>query len=68
MARTEAFSVFATPIGDCAIAWSANGVSGVWLPASVAGALPRTIARRHPGATAAAPPAEFVALPGAIAR
>ena len=68
MARTEAFTVFATPIGDCAIAWSANGVSGVWLPARVAGALPRTIVRRHPGAIAATPPAEFVALPGAIAR
>ena len=68
MARTEGFTVFATPIGDCAIAWSADGVSGVWLPSSVAGALPRTIVRRHPAAVAAAPPAELAALPEAIAR
>ena len=68
MARTQAFTVFATPIGDCAIAWSADGLTGVWLPASVAGALPRTIARRHPDAVSAAPPAAFASLPGAIAR
>jgi methylated-DNA-[protein]-cysteine S-methyltransferase len=68
MARTEAFAVFATPIGDCAIAWSADGLTGVWLPSSVAGALPRTIVRRHRDAVAATPPAEFAALPGAIAR
>ena len=68
MARTEAFTVFATPIGDCAIAWSAAGVSGVWLPASVAGTLPRTIVRRHPDAVEATPPPELAALARAIAR
>ena len=66
--RTAAFLVFATPIGDCAIAWSADGLTGVWLPSSVAGALPRTIVRRHSDAVAAPPPAEFATLPGAIAR
>ena len=68
MAHTEAFTVFATPLGDCAIAWSADGLSGVWLPALASGALPRTIARRHPDAVAATPPAALAALPGAIAR
>ena len=68
MARTEGFTVFPTAVGDCAIAWSADGVSGVWLPSSVAGALPRTIVRRHLGAVAATPPDELAGLPAAIAR
>jgi len=68
MARTRGFTVFATAIGDCAIAWSDDGLTGVWLPSNPRGALPRTIVRRHRDAVAAVPPADLAALPGAIAR
>jgi methylated-DNA-[protein]-cysteine S-methyltransferase len=68
MARTRAFAIFATAIGDCAIAWSDDGVTGVWLPSSAPGALPRTIVRRHRDAVVEAPPDVHAALPGAIAR
>ncbi len=68
MARTHGFALFPTAIGDCAIAWSVAGISGVWLPSSIAGALPRTIVRRHPHAIATSAPEPFTTLPGAIAR
>jgi len=68
MARTRAFAVFATAIGECAISWSDDGLTGVWLPSSTTGALPRTVVRRHPDAVRGVASAELAELPGAIAR
>ena len=42
------FALFETAIGECALAWSDAGVSGVWLPGSDPGSLRRRIERRVP--------------------
>jgi methylated-DNA-[protein]-cysteine S-methyltransferase len=43
-----AFTIFATTLGDCAIAWNAVGLTGVWLPESSAARLRTRIVRRRP--------------------
>jgi methylated-DNA-[protein]-cysteine S-methyltransferase len=55
------FALFDTAIGRCAIAWSARGVVGVFLPEHDDAALRARIERRHPDARRGAPP-EDVAL------
>lgn len=55
MTGSPAFTIFATAIGDCAIAWNAVGLIGVWLPEASPGRLRLRIARRHPGAAEAQP-------------
>jgi methylated-DNA-[protein]-cysteine S-methyltransferase len=62
----RSFAVFDTAIGSCGVAWGERGVVGAWLPDSDAGALARRIARRLPGARAAAPPDEIAAAVAAI--
>lgn len=57
---TESFALFETPIGTCAIVWAGGRITGSALPAPLTERLTDLIARRHPGAREAAPPA-FVA-------
>jgi methylated-DNA-[protein]-cysteine S-methyltransferase len=54
-----AYARFATAIGDCGIAWSENGVIGLWLPRTD-GSLPAaTVLRRWPDALEAPLPPEL---------
>src|SRR5690242_20635726 len=52
---TVAFTTFDTAIGTCAVAWSAAGIVGTWLPGASAAATHRAVLRRHPDATQTAP-------------
>ena len=51
------FALFDTPIGICAIAWSANGIAGLQLPEGDADALRRRARRRWPAPRENEPPA-----------
>ncbi len=51
------FTIFATAIGACGIAWGAAGITGVWLPEPSLSRLRARIARRQPGAESAPPEA-----------
>jgi methylated-DNA-[protein]-cysteine S-methyltransferase len=50
MALPRCFTLFATALGTCAIAWNEIGVTGVWLPEANAESLRRKVARRCQGA------------------
>jgi methylated-DNA-[protein]-cysteine S-methyltransferase len=49
MPEPRAFALFPTALGMCAIAWSATGVTGVWLPEASTGSLRRRAARHCGG-------------------
>jgi methylated-DNA-[protein]-cysteine S-methyltransferase len=51
------FALFDTPIGACAVVWSARGVAGVQLPEADAKATRARVQRRYADAREAAPPA-----------
>ena len=53
----EGFALFDTAIGLCGVAWNAQGLTGVMLPLSEGGDPRVRMARRHPGAEEATPPA-----------
>jgi methylated-DNA-[protein]-cysteine S-methyltransferase len=53
---TRSFTMFATAIGPCAIAWSEAGVTGFQLPERDAEATRRRVAARFPDAVDAVPP------------
>jgi methylated-DNA-[protein]-cysteine S-methyltransferase len=57
MAGQEAFSLFDTAIGACAIAWTGRGVSAVQLPEQDEGATRSRMVARRPGAVEQPPPA-----------
>jgi methylated-DNA-[protein]-cysteine S-methyltransferase len=59
---------FATAIGECALAWSDAGLTGVWLPDTRPGGLRRKLARRLVGASESAPPGDVVDAIAAITR
>ena len=44
------FALFDTPIGTCAVAWSARGIGGLQLPEPTAAATRARVKRRWPGA------------------
>lgn len=50
------FALFDTPIGQCAIAWTAAGIAGLQLPEANEAALRAAIERKHPGFREATPP------------
>jgi methylated-DNA-[protein]-cysteine S-methyltransferase len=50
------FTLFETPIGHCAIVWSASGIAGVQLPERTERATRDRVLRRYPAARDAAPP------------
>ncbi len=49
------FALFETPIGACAIVWTARGIAGLQLPESTAEATRARVRRRWRGATELAP-------------
>src|SRR5262245_8837131 len=63
---STSFTLFATPIGPCGIAWGERGIVGVWLPESDEGRTRARLARRLPDAAEAAPPAEVRSAIGEI--
>lgn len=62
------FALFATPIGDCGIAWRGAALVGVHLPEVRAGAARANLHRRFPELTEAEPPAWVTAVIGDIRR
>jgi len=64
----RAFALFPTALGTCAIAWSAIGVTGVWLPEANTESLRRKVARRCGGGHEKAPPGAVAAAVAAIVR
>jgi methylated-DNA-[protein]-cysteine S-methyltransferase len=55
MAQAHSYSLFATAIGTCAVAWNDVGLTGIWLPAAEGTDLRRQVLRRTPHARAATP-------------
>jgi methylated-DNA-[protein]-cysteine S-methyltransferase len=53
MTEPATFTIFATPIGDCAVAWNRVGLTAVWLPETSAARLRARVAKRLPGASEA---------------
>jgi methylated-DNA-[protein]-cysteine S-methyltransferase len=68
MSRPQRFALFSTAIGECALAWSDAGLTGVWLPETAAGALRRKLSRRLPDAREEAPSPEVAAVIDALGR
>ena len=66
MTSSVAFTVFATTIGDCALAWNDVGIVAAWLPEASRGRLRSRIANRFPEAAEAAPDADVAAAVAAI--
>ena len=66
MARMTAFTIFATAIGPCAIAWGPRGIVGVQLPEDSEAATRARLRRRFPNAVEEPPPGEIAAARAAI--
>jgi methylated-DNA-[protein]-cysteine S-methyltransferase len=60
------FTLFATPIGRCSIAWNERGIALLQLPESSEAVARARILRRFPSARPAAPPAEVKRVIDAI--
>ncbi len=60
------FTLFATPIGRCAIAWNERGIALLHLPESSEALTRARVLRRLPSARPAAPPAEVKRVIDAI--
>jgi len=65
---TTAYALFATPIGQCGIAWSERGICAVQLPESAAAATRARLLRRVPGASSEPPPPPVRRAMAAIVR
>jgi methylated-DNA-[protein]-cysteine S-methyltransferase len=68
MASDAGFALFATALGDCAVAWNELGLTGVWLPDTSAGRLRSRLTRRSPRVLEALPPAPVAAAIAAVKR
>jgi methylated-DNA-[protein]-cysteine S-methyltransferase len=66
MRAPVAYAVFATAIGDCALAWNDVGIVAAWLPEASRGRLRARIEGRFPGAAETAPPPVMAAAVAAI--
>ena len=66
MHERAAFTVFATAIGDCALAWNEVGVLAAWLPEASATRLRMRLAKRFAQATEARPEGLSAAAVAAI--
>ncbi len=62
------FTLFATAVGDCAVAWNSVGLTGVWLPEATVARLRARIARRFPRLHEAAAPTGVAEAISAIQR
>ena len=60
------YTVFATPIGDCAVAWNDIGIVAAWLPEASRGRLRSRIANRLPDASETVPDAAIAETIAAI--
>jgi methylated-DNA-[protein]-cysteine S-methyltransferase len=60
MRELVSFTLFATAIGDCALAWNDVGIVAAWLPEASPGRLRSRIANRFPDASEAAPGPDIV--------
>lgn len=68
VSATQAYALFATPIGHCAVAWSAHGLTGVQLPEQDEAATRARMARRFPLChEGLAPPAVQAAMDAVLA-
>ncbi|MDP3650821.1 MAG: methylated-DNA--[protein]-cysteine S-methyltransferase [Rhodoferax sp.] len=68
VSATPAYALFATPIGYCAVAWSAHGLTGVQLPEQDEAATRARMARRFPQChEGLAPPAVQAAMDAVLA-
>jgi methylated-DNA-[protein]-cysteine S-methyltransferase len=68
MTNAARFALFTTAIGECALAWSDAGLTGVWLPESRPGGLRPKLGRRVPALTESAPTEEIAEVVAAIRR
>lgn len=68
MPRAHSYTLFATAIGTCAVAWNNVGLTGIWLPAAEGADLRRQVLRRAAHAHAATPVGAVAAATEAIAR
>jgi methylated-DNA-[protein]-cysteine S-methyltransferase len=66
MHERAAFAVFATAIGDCALAWNEVGVLAAWLPEASATRLRMRVAKRFAEATETRPEGASAAAVAAI--
>src|SRR6202142_2521293 len=62
------FTLFATALGDCAVAWNGVGLFGVWLPEATPARLRSRVERRFPHLREAAAPAAVAEARDAITR
>jgi methylated-DNA-[protein]-cysteine S-methyltransferase len=62
------FTLFATALGDCAVAWNGVGLIGVWLPEATPARLRSRIERRFPHLRETAAPAAVAEAVDAITR
>ncbi len=62
------FALFATAIGECAVAWNDVGLVGAWLPAAEPGSLRRTVERRVTAAIETVPSGAIADAIDAIQR
>jgi methylated-DNA-[protein]-cysteine S-methyltransferase len=67
-ATAQGFTVFATPVGACGLAWSERGICGVNLPETSESATRARMHRRFPDAPETAPPPHIVPAVEAIQR
>jgi methylated-DNA-[protein]-cysteine S-methyltransferase len=63
---TLGYTLFATPLGHCGLAWSAQGLTGVQLPEADTAATRTRMRRRFPDSPEAEPPAAVQAAIAAI--
>jgi methylated-DNA-[protein]-cysteine S-methyltransferase len=68
MATAHSYAVFATAIGECAVAWNDAGLTAVWLPEASADALRRLVRRRAPAAVEARPAGAVAGIVDAVVR
>ena len=62
------FALFATAVGECALAWNDVGLTGVWLPGPRPGDLKRQLERRAPAPIESAPSESITAVIASIQR
>ncbi len=56
---SHAFALFDTPIGPCALRWTARGIAGLQLPERTADGTRARVLRRWPGAQETPPPPDI---------
>jgi methylated-DNA-[protein]-cysteine S-methyltransferase len=68
MPSATGFALFATALGECAVAWNELGLTGVWLPDASAARLRSRLLRRQPHLSQAKPPSGVATAIEVMAR